>query len=144
MKRFLFLYHAHATPPYRNNFKRLWVAHISFHSLAHAVNPRLKNESIPRAVLICPNTGSGIIPRFLYSARPRFVLNFRSISSRSDKPFGILPLGGGCIRLFYTFDKIPLIPSALPHLLRITQDLFPAAIPADLAAADILALYYIL
>jgi len=52
--------------PLRHSFKRLCVAHIRDHSLRHASMPRRINLSKPRTSLICPNTGSTVLPRILY------------------------------------------------------------------------------
>ena len=82
-------YQFQQTLPLRHNFRRLCVAHIRDHSLRHASNPRRINLSIPRASLICPNTGSTVWPRSLYNLRPRSVRSFRSIDSVADKPSGI-------------------------------------------------------
>ena len=89
-------YQFQQTFPLRHNFKRLCVAHISDHSLRQASNPLLINLSKPRTSLICPNTGSTVLPRILYNFRPRSVRSFRSINSVGDKPSGIGSSGGDC------------------------------------------------
>ena len=44
----------------RNSFRRLCVAHISFHSEVVFSKPRKRNLRMPRASLIWPNTGSTV------------------------------------------------------------------------------------
>ena len=45
---------------WRNNFSRLWVAQMSFHSPATLVRPLNLNLRMLRASLIWPNTGSTV------------------------------------------------------------------------------------
>ena len=92
--------------PLRHSFNKLCVAQISDHSLRQASNPRRMKRSKPRTSLICPNTGSTVRLRHLYSSRPRLVLSFRSINSVADRSNGIRPRGGrSCIafRCFQSF-----------------------------------------
>ena len=89
---------AQAAFPLRQSFNRLCVAQSIFHSLSQATFPRLINRSQPRVLLICPNTGSTVWPRFLYRRRPRVVSSVRSMRSRAVSPFGQRPRGGCCSR----------------------------------------------
>ncbi len=85
--------------PLRHSFNRLCVTQSRFHSLAQACSPRRMNRSQPRPILICPNTGSTVCPRSLYSRRPRFDSKARSIRSRDDRcAGGMRPRGGGYSR----------------------------------------------
>ena len=49
----------------RNSLSRLWVAQMSFHSLAAAASPRRDRLRILRLCLICPKIGSMVAARFL-------------------------------------------------------------------------------
>lgn len=48
----------------RQSFRRLLVAHSSFHSASHAASPRRMNRRAPLVHLISPNTGSQIWGRW--------------------------------------------------------------------------------
>ena len=91
--------------PLRHSFNKLCVAQISDHSLRQASNPRRMKPSKPRTSLICPNTGSTVRLRHLYSFLPRLVRSFRSINSVADRPNGIRPRGGRSCRAFRCFQS---------------------------------------
>ena len=80
------------THPARNSFRRLLVAHTSFHSRLTFCLPRKLKRRKPRCSSICPKTGSTIALRILYTAGPASVRNLWRIAS-----FGDASAGGGLL-----------------------------------------------
>src|SRR2546421_6089279 len=66
---------------YLQIFNKLWVRHTSRHSPRTFARPRSRNRRKPRASLIWPKTGSTIVLRCVYTARPDSVPNFARIRS---------------------------------------------------------------
>src|SRR5712671_6627703 len=83
----------------------LWVRHTRAHSPRTFTNPRNRNCRNPRACLICPKTGSTIVLRAAYTARPALVCSLRFMRSTRARlaVFAMLLLASGDIAI----DLVP-------------------------------------